>query len=404
MSYDTSDQVEMPPVTDWVNDWDWLDDQWGPNAIEIWNSVRDQCPMATTERYGRAFMPVTMDAVAAVANDTEHFSSIWVNVGRPDAPRRPAPPITSDPPDHHGHRRLLLPSFSPKKIAVMEDELREFCRGLIAELDGCATADAAAQYSQHIPVHGICMLTGIPEQDADLFRDWIHRNFQLAPRDNAVRLQVVREMTEYIDALLRDRLANPADDMLTMIANAEIDGEPVDWELKLGYVRLLIVAGIDTTWSAIGSSLWHLAGAPSDLQRLQDEPALWPTAIEEFLRAYAPVTMARMVAKDHDFNGCPMKQDEWVLLPFPAANLDPAEFERADEVLIDREVNRHAAFGLGIHRCLGSNLARLEVRVAVQTFVERFPEFTLADPAAVRWSVGQIRGPRELPVRVLRRA
>eukprot|EP01041_Mallomonas_annulata_P024053 gene24053-44695_t len=152
--------------------------------------------------------------------------------------------------------------------------------------------------------------------------------------------------------------------MLTFIANAEIDGEPVDWELKLGYIRLLIIAGIDTTWSAIGSSIWHLAGTPSDVRRLQDEPELWPTAIEEFLRAYAPVTMARMVAQDHDFNGCPMKKDEWVLLPFPAANLDPAEFDRADEVLIDREVNRHAAFGLGIHRCLGSNLARLELRIA----------------------------------------
>jgi cytochrome P450 len=92
-----------------------------------------------------------------------------------------------------------------------------------------------------------------------------------------------------------------------------------------------------------------------------------------------------------------------VLLPFPAHNLDPAEFERADEVLIDREVNRHAAFGLGIHRCLGSNLARLELSVAVETFVQRFPRFELADPATVRWSVGQIRGPREMPVRVLER-
>ena len=143
MAYDATDHVEMPPVTDWVNDWDWLDDQWGSNAIDIWNSVREQCPVATTERYGRAFMPVTMEGVAAVANDTEHFSSIWVNVGRPDAPRRPAPPITSDPPDHHGHRRLLLPSFSPKKIALMEEELREYCRGLIADLDGADAADAA---------------------------------------------------------------------------------------------------------------------------------------------------------------------------------------------------------------------------------------------------------------------
>jgi cytochrome P450 len=104
-----------------------------------------------------------------------------VSVARPDAPRRPAPPITSDPPDHHGHRRLLLPSFSPKKIAPMEGDLREFCRALIADLDGAETADAAEQYSQHIPVHGICQLLGVPESDADMFRDWIFRNFQLAP-------------------------------------------------------------------------------------------------------------------------------------------------------------------------------------------------------------------------------
>ena len=111
--------------------------------------------------------------------------------------------------------------------------------------------------------------------------------------------------------------------------------------------------------------------------------------------------MARLVKEDHDFHGCPMKKDEWVLLPFPAANRDPELFDRADEVVIDRLENRHAAFGLGIHRCLGSNLARLELRVAVEEFLGRFPEFELADPDAVRWSVGQIRGPRELPVRIL---
>jgi cytochrome P450 len=99
-----------------------------------------------------------------------------------------------------------------------------------------------------------------------------------------------------------------------------------------------------------------------------------------------------------------MKEGDWVLLPFPAANRDPAVFERANEVLIDREVNRHAAFGLGIHRCVGSNLARMEVRIALEVFVERFPEFELANPAAITWSVGQVRGPRSLPIRVRSRA
>ena len=121
-------------------------------------------------------------------------------------------------------------------------------------------------------------------------------------------------------------------------------------------------------------------------------------AVEEFLRAYAPVTMARLVKEDHDFHGCPMRTDEWVLLPFPAANRDPAFFDGAEDFIIDRAENRHAAFGLGIHRCLGSNLARLELRVAIEEFIARFPRFELA--AECRWSVGQIRGPRELPLRI----
>ncbi len=165
-------------------------------------------------------------------------------------------------------------------------------------------------------------------------------------------------------------------------------------------MALLLIAGIDTTWSAIGSSLWHLARTPADRERLVAEPGLLPTAMEEFLRAYAPVTMARLVKEDMHWQGVDMKADDWILLSFPAANRDPAQFDRAGEVVIDRQVNRHAAFGLGIHRCLGSHLARMELRVALEVWLERIPEFTLADPAAVTWSAGQIRGPRALPLRL----
>jgi cytochrome P450 len=160
------------------------------------------------------------------------------------------------------------------------------------------------------------------------------------------------------------------------------------------------LAGIDTTWSAIGSSLWHLATHPEDRRRLVAEPDLMPMAIEELLRAYAPVTMARLVARDHEIGGCPVKEGEWMLLPFPAANRDPAVFERADEVILDRARNRHAAFGLGIHRCLGSNLARLELRVALEEWLTEVPEFSLAPDTTVRWSTGQIRGPRALPLTI----
>ena len=131
------------------------------------------------------------------------------------------------------------------------------------------------------------------------------------------------------------------------------------------------------------------------------EPELVPTAVEEFLRAYAPVTMARLVSEPVEVGGCPMNVDDWVLLSFPAANRDPEAFDRADEVLIDREQNRHLAFGLGIHRCVGSNLARMELTVAVEEWLRRFPEFEVSEPDGVRWSTGQVRGPRELPVRLV---
>ncbi len=131
---------------------------------------------------------------------------------------------------------------------------------------------------------------------------------------------------------------------------------------------------------------------------------LWTLAIEEFLRAFSPVTMARFVASDNERHGQAMREGDMLLLPFPAANRDPEVFDRPDEVIIDRRQNRHFAFGVGIHRCLGSNLARMELRVGLQALLRRIPDFELADHDGVRYAGGQIRGPRNLPLRILRRA
>ena len=395
-------------VTDWATDFDHADPEYNLHAHEIWADLRERCPVAHTDRYNGAWLPVTHADVSRIAYDTEHFTSRSVVVSTAEqlaeAPIGGAPPITSDPPFHHHARRLLLPPFSPKQIDPWEDDVRSLCNELIDSMGDADVVDAAIQYAQHIPVNVIARMLGFPLEDADMFRGFVHDVLEGVNHAPAVRLAAFERLDAYLDEQIRDHLENPRDDLTNFLLNSTIFDQPLSPDHVRGSIVLLLIAGIDTTWSAIGSSIWHLAGNPDDLRRLRSEPELWPTAIEEFLRAYAPVTMARMVARDHDFNGCPMKKDEWVLLPFPAANLDPAEFERADEVLIDREVNRHSAFGLGIHRCLGSNLARLEVRVAVETFVERFPEFELADPAGVTWSVGQIRGPRVLPVRVLGRS
>jgi cytochrome P450 len=198
-----------------------------------------------------------------------------------------------------------------------------------------------------------------------------------------------------------DHRRSPRDDLVSYLIDLEIDGVSLSDQHVIGTIALLLIAGIDTTWSAIGASLWHLAQHPEDRARLVAEPEVMTFAVEEFLRLYAPVTMARIVARDTEIGGCPVAEGDWVLLPFPAANRDPEAFEDPERFVVDRERNRHAAFGLGIHRCLGSNLARLELRVAVEEWLRRVPDFELSDPDAVRWSTGQVRGPRSLPVRVL---
>jgi cytochrome P450 len=245
-------------------------------------------------------------------------------------------------------------------------------------------------------------MLGFPEEDADIFRRFIRMVLEDVDATEEERLAQIDdgELEDYINARIDDHIAHPRDDLTSFLIDAELDGNKLEPDHIRGTMVLLMIAGIDTTWSAIGASLWHLATHPDDRRRLAAEPELLDTAMEEFLRAYAPVTMARLVKEDFEFNGCPMKEGDWLLLPFPAANRDPEAFPDADEVVIDRQENRHAAFGLGIHRCLGSNLARMELRVALEEWMRVYPEFTLVDPAAVTWSAGQVRGPRTIPVRV----
>jgi cytochrome P450 len=399
------------PVSDWATDLDHADPEYNRNAHEIWRSVREAgCPVAHSDRYHGMWVPLTHEYVSEVAYDTEHFTSRGVVVSRgvmedfPEGPVGGAPPITSDPPFHHHARRVLLPPFSPKAIGRWEPDVRDLCAGLATDIVEAGTSefDASLQYAQHIPVNVIARMLGLPLADDELFRQFVHQVLEAVDVSTDERIAYSDALDAYLDERIAEHVAEPADDLISYLLEVELFGERLTHAHVRGCVVLLLLAGIDTTWSAIGSSLWHLATHAEDRRRLVAEPDLIPTAMEELLRAYAPVTMARFVAKDHDFHGHPMKTGEWVLLPFPAANRDPDAFDRPHDVVIDRLENRHAAFGLGIHRCLGSNLARLELRVAIEEFLARIPEFELADPsgAGVVWSVGQVRGPRLLPLRI----
>lgn len=396
-------------LPEWATEFDHTKESYAQRAPEVWDELRGTCPVAHSDAHGGVWLPVRHDDVAAIAHDTEHFSSegVIVNAMKPVglAPMGYAPPITSDPPFHQDARRLLLPAFAPRAVARLEDDIRASCRQLLDDLlvGGADVVDAAAGYAQDIPVRAIAAMLGLPPEDGDRFRGFIHRILE-KPGEFTDTVEPEDTLVFYLSEVIRERRTQPErDDLIGYLVNAEMDGRPLTDEHIFGTIALLLIAGIDTTWSAIGASLWHLAQHPEDRARLRDDPAVLPFAIEEFLRFYAPVTMARLVAKDTEIGGCPVAERDWVLLPFPAANRDPEAFEQADEFVIDRQKNRHVAFGLGIHRCLGSNLARLELTIAVEEWLARVPEFELADPdpSAVRWSTGQVRGPRELPVRLL---
>jgi cytochrome P450 len=401
----TRNEIITGPVSDWATDFSHLEPEWSDDPYRIQDDLRQRCPIAHTGRFGGGWLPTRYEDVAAIAYDTDRFSSRSIIMGnfRPPldtAPVGGSPPISSDPPFHHDARRLLLPAFTKSAVARLEPATRAFCHSLIDAFEGNEVADAAGGYAQHIPMRVIADMLGFPPEDGPRFREFVENTLEGINLPPEERIKRMSRLFDYLVDQIHDHLDRPRDDLTTFLINAELYGRKLEADHVAGAMALLLIAGIDTTWSAIGASLWHLAQHPDDRRRLVAEPSLLPTAMEEFLRAYAPVTMARLVKQDMHWHGVDMKADDWILLSFPAANRDPAQFDRAGEVVIDREENRHAAFGLGIHRCIGSHLARMELRVALEVWLERIPEFTLADPAAVTWSAGQIRGPRTLPLRI----
>ncbi len=400
--------TQTAPVENWATDFDVMDPRYLADPFSIWDDLRATCPIPHTNRRKSSWMPLRYDDVTAIAHDVEHFSSVKVAVIPGDEDEDPEgfdgpnleyglPPISVDPPMHTWTRRLLLPWFSHTRVDGYVPMTRELCQNLLDGFAGSGQADAAADYAQQIPVRVIARILGVPTDMADTFTGWVRDVLEFA--DDPERRQKGAEGLLYffVDQL-EHRRQDPGDDLLSELLHTEVEGKPVDDGIVLGMAALVLIAGVDTTWSAIGSSLWHLASHADDRRRLVTQPDLMPTAVEELLRAYAPVTMAREVTGDIEYAGCPMKAGDKVLMNFPAANRDPEAFDQPDEVVLDRAHNRHVAFGSGIHRCAGSNLARMELTVALEEWLARIPDFSLAPGEEISWAGGQVRGPRVLPV------
>ena len=289
--------TQTAPVQNWAVDFDVMDPQYLADPFSIWDELRSTCPIPHTDRRKSSWMPLRYEDVTAIAHDVEHFSSLKVAVIPGDEDEDPnadfegpnleygLPPISADPPLHTWTRRLLLPWFSHKRVETYEEMTRDLCRSLLDRFADTGHADAAADYAQQIPVRVIARILGVTSEMADTFTGWVRDVLEFA--DDAERRQRGAEGLLYFFVnQLEERKNNPGDDLLSELLQTEVDGQAVDDGIVLGMAALVLIAGVDTTWSGIGSSLWHLAAHPEDCKRLVAEPELMPTALEELLRAY----------------------------------------------------------------------------------------------------------------------
>lgn len=386
--------------------YDIFSDAYGQDPHPYWAALTDSaCPMAKTSKWGGSWMFVRYQDASDIIQDPQQYSSRAVEVaGTVPAPGREfyMPPVTSPPSEHAAHRDIIASFLAPRAVQKLEPLMRHEAERLASKLAKQGGGDAAADFARPLTLSVLMQIFALPAGLHDQFVDWATRVLRIGPTDQALRKKTLDEIGTFLDRLLVERASSPGDDIVSHVARATIDSEPLSRKHKIGTLMEIVIAGADTTWSTLGASLWHLALYPKDRAALVASPALLKSgAVEEFLRMFAPVTVARIVAEDTVKYGRCMRANERVILPLAAVHRDPAAFEDPNELRLDRKRNRHMAFGAGIHRCVGSHLARTEMRIALEEWLKAIPDFALTDPAAVVWAKGQVRGPDTIPFRVI---
>ena len=378
-------------------DFDHYDPAQAADPFPLYEQLRAECPVGWSRAHDGFWVVSRYDDISEICHRPDLFSSRYVTVpqdlGMGDVQ---IPPLNFDPPEHSRIKKLLASAFVPVRVAALEVATRSAVTGLIESFVGSGRCDASQDFARLVPVGVICSLLDLPSQDQDRFISWAYALLEITGSPEGMAMAM--EMLMYLNSLVERREAEPGDDLVSYLVNAVVEGERLEpGEIVLSTVEL-IVAGIDTTWDTLAASLWYLARHPEDQKLLRSEPERLPVAVEEFLRVFAPVAIGRVVTADTEFRGQQFRQGEMVLIPFPSANRDAGEFPEPDRVVLDRQPNRHFGFGAGIHRCVGANLARMELSVALREFLRLVPPFQLDDETAVDWCVGHIRGPRHVPL------
>jgi cytochrome P450 len=368
-----------------VEGFDYVTETGATEHMAIFDTLRDQYP-AFYSTFGRGFHVFTSAEFQRDAlQNPGIFSSTANNVQMPNQEIHLIP-VTMDPPGHTVWRHLLSPHFSPTAVERLEPRVRERCVQIIDEIVPKGTCDLITDFGREFPTTIFMGLMGLPLEDAKQFMAWedkiLHRTNESDP-DASEMLKAQTEVMGYFTDLIRKRRVEPADDLVSAALTWTIDGQKIPTEDVLSMCLLMFMAGLDTVTAQLGYSFLHLATHPEDRRRLVDDPAIIPVAVEEFLRYYAIVSPVRKVLEQVEFHGFTLMPDDMVALPLCAAARDPREFEDAQLVNFDRSANRHTAFGAGPHRCLGSHLARRELRIALEEWHKRIPDYELAPGTAI---------------------
>jgi cytochrome P450 len=312
--------------------------------------------------------------------------------------------LFADPPDHTRLRALVNQAFTPRRVEALAPRIQTIADDLLDVAAQQEEMDLIADLGLPLPVHVICELLGIPRRDREKVSDWSQAIISPGSRglNYSARKRKVRHFITYLRELFADRQARPQDDLTTALVQAEEAGDRLSESELSSMVALLLVTGHETTVNLIGNGALALLQHPDQLALLRADPSLWDRAIEELLRYDGPVetSTSRWAGENIEFKGHLMRKGDLVRVVLASANRDTAVFDLPDQLDITRSDNKHLAFGLGIHYCLGAPLARLEGKIALGTLFGRFPNVRLVGPAAqLEWHSGVLfRGLKRLPV------
>jgi cytochrome P450 len=363
---------------------------------EIFADYREmhaRCPVGHSANYGGFTFIAKLDDIFAAEQSPDVFAvapSMLLPAFGTDVPMIP---IDIDPPMHGEYRKILLPLFTPRMLDVLTPGIRDTARDLASAIAAGEVVDASRDYARPVVTIIFSRLCGFPEKDWPKFDRWVDDIIYERAEDPERAYAAGNAVRAYFDDLITERRgAPPEQDLISVLLDARIeDGRPLTHDELISYCYLLFVAGLDTTAWAIRAGIWYLARVPEAQAELRARPELIPAAAEEFLRTLAPVqAMARTCLRDTVVRGREIKAGERVVLVFGAGNRDPDAFDDPDTIRFDRTKNRHLAFGGGIHRCLGSNLGRRELVIALEEFLATVPAFAAEDPSQPWHGVGPL--------------